>query len=115
MTDAESVLRHRLAQDLRAALKSRDSATVGVLRTILGAIDNAGAVTPTADHQPTVGRSSDVARRTLSPEDLEALLHKECSERERAISEYDRLGRGDDAAKLRHEVTLITRYLGKSG
>lgn len=109
-----SEVRNRLTLDLRAAMKSRDSATVATLRSLLGAIDNASAVTLSADHQPTVGRSSDVARRSLTSEDLEAILTSERNERLHAIGEYTRMGRSEEVAKLQTEVTLITHYLSRS-
>ena len=84
------------------------------VRLILAAIDNASAVAQTADHQPTVGRSGDVARRLLSLEDLEAILYRERSERERAMDEYSRVGRPEEVAKLQQEVRIITRYLALS-
>ena len=114
--DAHSVtlLSNRLRQDLRVAMKARDTITVATLRMILAAIDHAGAVVQTADHRPTVGRSGDVARRLLSLEDLEAILSHERGERERAMGEYSRVGRTEEVAKLQQEVRIITRYLAGS-
>lgn len=52
-------LRQTLAGELRTAMKARDKLAVDTLRTLLSALDNAGAVTQTKAHAPfSAGRAT---------------------------------------------------------
>ena len=114
MTDNDEAplpLRDRLAQGIRAATKAGDTATLGTLRVLLSALDNATAVPLSRDHIPTVGKSSDVPRRELSADDMRQILRAESARCHRVIGEYERLGRGAEAERLRTEVAVIARYI----
>ena len=106
-------LKERLRADLKAAMQERRSADVAVIRTVIAAIDNAEA-------QPIEGFEErirlreavgEVGRRELDAAALDELLDAEARSRLAAAEDYERHGRGDDAARLRQEADLIARYL----
>lgn len=104
-------IRDRLRADLVAAMKARRIADVAVLRTVLAAIDNAGAVEAGPVWPPVVNRSADVPRRELTEDDVRAIVAREIAERHDAAAEYRRLGRGDEAERLTAEAELLAPYL----
>ncbi|MFI5527410.1 hypothetical protein ACIA8O_02530 [Kitasatospora sp. NPDC051853] len=117
-TPAPAPLRERLRSGLTTALKARDRATASVLRATLAAIENAEAV---AAPEPTgslaiealpVGVGAEAERRVLTEADVAAVVRAERAEREDAAAEYERLGHGEQAARLRTEAGLLSSYLG---
>jgi uncharacterized protein YqeY len=116
-------LRQRLRAALPSALKSRDRVAVAVLRATLAAIDNAEAVdrSPSADRGPAIELIpvgvgvSEVARRVLTEEQVEAIVRAEVTERETAAGDYDRAGRPEHAAALRTEADTLRGYLAGGG
>ena len=105
-------------------MKSRDSVAVAALRSALAAIDNAEAVDPevgaslaSATGDAPVAKSAaglgagDVPRRELSEADEAAIVATEIAERRTAADEYARLGRADDAARLRTEADVLAAVL----
>jgi uncharacterized protein YqeY len=111
MNDAAELIRARLGGDLLHAMKSRDSIATSTLRSLLAALDNASAVPVSTPLVPVFGRSGDVARRILSAADCEGILETEARTRRVAATEYERLGRHDEAARLRAELAVIERYV----
>lgn len=124
MTDAAETVRQRLQADLREAMKARDKAKVDLLRGLISAIDNAGAVALDApevrDHATTKGYSqhvvtgagkSEVTRKTLNADDLAALFKREVAERRTAADDIERHGRHAEAEALRMGAVLIESYL----
>jgi uncharacterized protein len=115
-------MRDRLREDLAAAMKARDRVAITVLRTRLGAIDNAEAVDVSPREPPGIGShhiagtsagvgSADVTRRVLSDADVGAIIRDEANERWQAAAEYEKLGRVDIADELRREAAVLDRYL----
>ena len=108
--DAAQAMRVRVAGDLRAALKARDAAEISALRSLLSALDNAGAVATTARNVPVYGRSGAVPRRALSAREVEGLVAGEIAEREASIADYERGGHPEAADRLRAEARVLARY-----
>ena len=115
-----SPLRARLRRALTVAMKSRDTTTVSVLRTSLGAIDNAESVDDPGQSRsgdgPIAGAvtghgAGDVARRKLSESEIATILSGELAERESAAAHYQELGRHEDAARLRREAAVLVDVL----
>jgi uncharacterized protein YqeY len=114
-----SALRHRLRAALPAAIKARDRAAVSALRSTLAAIDNAEAVDrPAADEGPlaiehiaTGVGANEVERRVLTAAQIEHIVRAEVVEREAAARDYDRAGRPERAATLRHEASVLVAHL----
>jgi uncharacterized protein YqeY len=111
MSDAAELMRARLRRDLLAAMKSRDSIATATLRCLIAALDNASAVPMSVLHVPVLGRSGDVPRKILSATECEGILDREAHTRCVAATEYERLGRHEEAARLRAEFAVIERYV----
>jgi uncharacterized protein YqeY len=105
-TDAVEPLRARLSADLIAAMKARDKPTIDTLRCLLAVLDNAGAQDAKA-----FGSSTEVPRRSLTQNELQALMQAELASRRTAVIDYERGGRHQDAARLRVELNLLGRYV----
>ncbi|HVV34573.1 MAG TPA: hypothetical protein VHC73_15200 [Vitreimonas sp.] len=125
MTDAAERMRQRLQADLREAMKARDKAKTDVLRSLISAIDNAGAVALDApevrDYANTEGRSQHVVtgvgkteapRKTLCEADLAAVFKREAEERRAAAADFECHGKNEEAEALRAGAALIESYLG---
>ena len=103
---------------LRTALASRDRAAASALRSALAAIGNAEAVGVAGDDGPTTSAhfararsgvgSAEVPRRALSEADIGRIVGAEI-DRRAAAHQYDELGRGDVAIRLRHEAGVRLR------
>jgi uncharacterized protein YqeY len=107
-TDAAEAMRQRLQLDLRSAVKARAVRDVAVLRQLIAAIDNAGAVPLTSKAQPT---QSEVERRSLGFDDIQALLQHEFDLRRDAANEFSRVGRTVEAETAKFEMEVVGRYL----
>jgi uncharacterized protein len=106
--DAAEAMRQKLQTDLRAAMKGRQALDVAVLRGLIAAIDNAGAV-------PLAGKSEppqhEVERRHLDSGEVQALLRREYEAHQAAVSEFARLGRGAESEQARFATAIVSRYL----
>jgi glutamyl-tRNA synthetase len=120
---SSSTMRDRLRSDLTAALKARDRTAVSALRSAIAALDNAEAVDlvergtqPAAASSHIAGASAgagsaDVPRRTLTDDEIEAIVAGQIEERRQAAREYAELGRTDAAERLNAEADILTHYL----
>jgi uncharacterized protein YqeY len=104
--DAVSPLRARISADLLTAMKAREKSAIDTLRCLLGVLDNAGAQDPKA-----FGSSTEAPRKSLTHNELQALMQAELASRSAAIVEYERGGRHQDAARLRAELVLLEQYV----
>lgn len=105
-----------LREALREALRSRQTHAVAVLREALAAIDNAEAADPSAappvQHGVIAGGvpglgAGEVPRRTLSAEEVTAIVEREIRERRDAADAYAKLGRHDEASTLRLQADVL--------
>jgi uncharacterized protein len=108
--NAVDPLRARLSADLRTAMKARDQATIDTLRCLLAVLDNAGAQDRSVGPSAVDGFSAEVPRKSLTQDELQALMQVEVTSRNSAIIEYERGGRHQEAAHLRAELVLLSRY-----
>jgi uncharacterized protein len=87
----------------------------------LSAIANAGAVPP-AERTRVVGShhvagavaglgAAEAPRRELTDTDMAAIVATEIADRRSAADEYDRLGRADQAERLRREADVLADLL----
>jgi uncharacterized protein len=105
-------LERRMRRDLMDAMKARDTATVGLLRTMLGAIGNAEAVEIGGhDAAPVVGRHADVPRRHLTDDDRRELVRSEIESMRQAAEEMRSVDRSDRACSLEDGARILARYL----
>ena len=98
MNPSEPDMRAVLRTHLTRAIKHRDALAAGALRSTLGAIDDAEAL-------------SAAERRVLSPQDVVALVEAEIAQRRAASEEIEEAGRPDRAADLRREADVIEAAL----
>lgn len=88
-------LKQRLTEDMKAAMKSGDKATLGVIRLVNAAI-----------------KQREVDERVeLDDAAVLAVLEKMVKQRKDSVSQFDAAGRGDLAAVERAEIAVIQRYL----
>ena len=92
-----SSLKEQLHNDLTAATKSRDAVTLGTLRMALTAISN----------KEVAGKEA----RTLSDDEVLAVLTSEAKKRKESIEAYQAAGRADLAAVEASELAVLERYL----
>ncbi|GAB2741205.1 GatB/YqeY domain-containing protein [Salinifilum aidingensis] len=90
-------LKEQLRADLSAAMKQRDTATTGVLRMALSAVNN----------EEVSGKQS----RELSDEEVQRVLSKEAKKRDESATAFDEAGRAEQAASERAEAEVLRRYL----
>jgi uncharacterized protein YqeY len=114
-------LRERLRDGLRGAMKRRDKAATAAFRTALGVIDNAEAAdvshTPAAEAGTIAGGvaglgAGEVPRRELADDELVARLRDEVARWASTATDCERVGRTDDAARLRAEIAALQPFLG---
>lgn len=98
METPESPMREKITEDLKAAMKAGDRATVDALRLINAALKD----------KDIEARG---AGKTLSEDDLLALLQKMIKSRQESLEIYEKAGRQDLADKEKSEIEVISRYL----
>jgi uncharacterized protein YqeY len=114
-------VRERMSAALKRAMKARDQVAVSALRSTLGALANAEAVsvgTPltgvgskdVAGSSVGVG-SSEAVRRSLADRETAELVLAEAVEREDAALGYETVGQSAAAERLRAEATVIRSFL----
>ena len=108
MPDAAEVMRQKLQTDLRAAIKGRQALDVSVLRGLIAAIDNAGAVPLTAKSEPP---QHEVERRHLDSGEVQAILRREYETHQAAANEFARLGRSVESEQANFAMAVVSRYL----
>jgi uncharacterized protein YqeY len=112
-------LRVRLRESLKEALSARDAVATAALRSAISAIANAEAVDRSHEPPPTKATgnvrlgagAAEVARREMSGEDILAVVGAEVTERAAAATEYERLGRTDQALRLKAEAAVLQSFL----
>jgi uncharacterized protein YqeY len=113
---AAQPLRAEMRRALTAAMKARDASAVRALRSVLAAIDNAEAADLSAAPRQESGLIAggvaglgrgEVARRTVTEQDVRDALSTAVAEREAAVLQYDALQRPDEAQRLRDEVAVL--------
>ena len=130
--DTASALVARLRAALAAALGSGDRATASAVRSALAAVGNAEAVDPATQrgHAARGGPAAqamapsahfagaraglgagEVPRKRLTASDVTQIVQAEITERQSAAAEYDRLGHGGQAERLRREADVLAAVL----
>jgi uncharacterized protein len=104
----EERVRARIAEDLRAAMKARNVPRVAALRSLAAALDNATAVPMPLRARPN--ENSEVPRRSLSPEDVRAVLMREITERREAAFTLREHARLEEAHAVEAEIAVLEQY-----
>ncbi|GLI94174.1 aspartyl-tRNA amidotransferase subunit B [Methylocystis echinoides] len=98
METPETPMREKITQDLKTAMKAGDRATVDALRLINAALKD----------KDIEARG---AGKTLSEDDILALLQKMIKSRQESLDIYEKAGRQDLADKEKSEIAVISAYL----
>jgi uncharacterized protein YqeY len=100
-----------LRSDLLIARKKRDSLTADTLRSVIAAVDNAGAVPVSMGIHAIGTGSTEMPRRELSEQDLIKIVESEIAEMQQAVKEF-----GDANStytdELNKKIALLENYLG---
>jgi uncharacterized protein len=91
-------MREKINQDLKTAMKAGDRAKVDALRLINAALKD----------KDIEARG---AGKTLTEDDVLALLQKMIKSRQESLEIYEKAGRTDLADKEKGEITVISAYL----
>lgn len=91
----ESTLKHRLQEDMKAAMRAKDSQRLGIIRLINAAIKQ---------------REVD-ERIALDDEQVIVVLSKMIKQRNDSIDQYGKAGRQDLVEKEAYEIRVIEEYL----
>lgn len=94
------MLRDRLAQDLKTAIKARDATRVATLRLILAAIKDRDIAARSADNPEGVADA-----------EIQAILGKMVRQRKESATAYEEAGRLELAAQEREETGIIREYM----
>lgn len=117
-----SALRAQLRAALTQAMKARDAVAVRVLRTTIGAVENAEAVpagaflSTDAPQSHIAGAATGVgateaARREMSVDDVLEIIGHEMRERVVEADQYEGGGHGERAQSLRAEAAVLAAFL----
>lgn len=90
-----SELKSRLTEEMKACMKAGDKQRLGVIRSMLAAIK-----------QVEVD-----SRKSLSDDDIIAVLDKQVKQRRDSIEQYAGAGREDLAEQERYEMEVIQQFL----
>lgn len=93
-------LKQRLTDDMKAAMKSGDKDTLGVIRLVNAAIKQKEVDARVQGEQPQ-----------LDDAQVIAVLEKMVKQRRDSVEQYEKAGREDLAAVERAEIAVIERYL----
>ena len=96
------MLTDRLREDLKISLKSGKSERAGILRLFISETNN--------KQKEKFGAEA----KTLSDEDVVAVLQKEAKKRREAIELYKKGGRADLVKKEEVELVILAEYLPKA-
>ena len=107
-----AALKQRLRADLKAAMQARAADEVRLLRTLVGALDNAEAVPGESKYVPRAfgDPGTERVRLELDDEAIGRLLATEIETRLAAAADYERHGKMTEAQRLRAEAGRIARY-----
>jgi uncharacterized protein YqeY len=95
MNAEPSLLKARLTDDMKQAMKSGDKQRLGVIRLLLSAI-----------------KQKEVDERVvLTDDDIFAILVKQTKQRRESITQFEAAGRADLVATEQYELEVIETYL----
>lgn len=110
------MIQTRIRAALKQAMIDRDRSAVDLLRTVLGALDNATAVTSAepglaVEASPVGAGASDVQGRCLSEGEIVKILESEATERDEAAVVYRTNRQDERARRMEEEATLIRSFI----
>lgn len=109
MTNIVDNFRTKLSEELRAAMTQRNSEDVSTIRSLMAALDNAGALSKEEIAQLNDPAKSEVPRKKLTKEDIKAILNREIDIRNAAFCDFERLGNEIQSQIVKRSIATILR------
>jgi uncharacterized protein YqeY len=111
-TDPAMAMKAHIRAELVTAMRAKQSLKVAALRTVLAALDNAESVPIGTQHQPYQSHAfgdprTEVPRRILTADEVQALVMAEITKRREAADQMDQLGQSPQAEQLRDEALVL--------
>lgn len=113
-------IKSKLSADLKDAMKSKDIVAVKTIRSLMSAIDNAGAVLVESPKVMSMSGgiagatsglgSTEVMRKELSGNDIKKIIQGEINEIHKAIELINDSSR-PKVAQLEGQIILLNKYL----
>ena len=91
------MLEERLEQDMKAALKAGEQARLSTLRMMRSQI--------------LLEKKKDASRQSLTEDEVTAIINAYAKKLRESAAEYEKLGRPNEAGKLREELSIVQGYL----
>ena len=91
------MLEERLNEDMKSSLKSGLSDRLSTLRMMRS--------------QVLLEKKKDVTKQTLSDEEVETVIGSYAKKLRESAAEYEKLGKADEAGKIRDELRVVQEYL----
>lgn len=115
MADIVDEFRAKLSEELRAALAKRDKEEVSTIRSLMAALDNAGALSKEEIARLPDFAGAEVPRRKMSQSDIERILQSEIELRKNAFDDYSRIGNAEQAELVERSIATIRRLAAMLG
>ncbi len=96
--DSMSTFAETIMEDLKAAMKAKDSVTLTTLRALKTALTNTAIESGNKDN-------------IVSDSDALALVRKQIKQRNDSIEQFESAGRPELAEKEKEEITVLEKYL----
>ena len=89
------VMKERILNDLKEAMKQKDKELLSVIRMVKGAI-----------------QMDEIAKkRELNDDEVIAIISKQIKTRKESIAEFEKAGRGDLKNQTQSEIDILMRYM----
>lgn len=94
-------------------MTQRDRLRIETIRSLMAALDNAGAVAVDAppDALPKKGLGHDVERKSVDEEEARSIIRAELEDLEMATAQYRRLGQDAKADRFTARAAIVAAYL----
>jgi uncharacterized protein YqeY len=99
---ATASLKDRITEDMKDAMRAKESAKLAVIRFLLAAIKQI---------EVDAKKSEGEERSALSDEQTMAVINKLIKQRRDSKEQFEQAGRDDLAAQEAYELTVLTHYL----
>lgn len=100
----------RLRADLTAARREGKTTEISMIRTLIAAVENAGAIETDGSKEHKVGLGHDLPRRDLTDDDIVGVLERERAELVDAIAHYRDLSLAVQLQELEERLRIVDRY-----
>ncbi|MEM9081179.1 MAG: GatB/YqeY domain-containing protein [Verrucomicrobiota bacterium] len=93
-----ATLAEQITEDLKSAMRAKDTLALGTLRALKSAVKNAAIEKGGAD-------------ATLDETEITSVIRKQIKQRQDSITQFEQAGRSELAEKEQAEITVLEKYL----